>query len=242
MALTERGSLVAALKAACGAEMRFGATVREILVSRGVAGVTLAEGESIAAPLVLSSLPRYRTEALAGLERPPVLAPVGAAQITLTLSDGFTLPPLLDDARAILAMTPEDYADAHEAARAGKLAAQLPLTLVAEGPRRLLLTAPLAPVSPTQGWAAFQTPFAAAAIKSLRRHLPGLSGALTGVSVTPPRRLARASLAQLVAPAQARAVTRIERLWLCGDEVEPVPCLSGRAGRFAAHFAAKALQ
>jgi phytoene dehydrogenase-like protein len=150
------------------------------------------------------------------------------------------LPPLLQDAHAVLAMLPEDYADAHEAARAGRVAEPLPLALVVEGPRRLVLTAPVAPVAPPGGWKAFQAPFAAAAIRSLRRQLPGLGAALSGVTVMPPRMRARASLAQLLAPASARATTRVERLYLCGEDAEPVPCVSGRAGRFAAHFAMRA--
>jgi hypothetical protein len=28
-------------------------------------------------------------------------------------------------------------------------------------------------------------------------------------------------------------------LFLCGADAEPVPCVSGRAGRFAAHFVRK---
>jgi phytoene dehydrogenase-like protein len=167
---------------------------------------------------------------------------VGAAQIRLTLAEGWALPPLLDEARAVLALLPEDYADAHEAARAGRLPSPLPLSLVAEDPRTLVLTLPLAPLAPPGGWAAFQMPLAAAAIRGLRRHLPGLADALTGVAVTPPRPLARASLAQLVAPALARAAPPVARLYLCGEEAEPVPCVSGRAGRFAAHFAAHALR
>lgn len=241
VALAQHGSVGMALKAACDAELRFGARVTEILVLRGAAGVRLADGDLIEARAVISSLPRARTEKLAGFERPAILRTVGAAQILLTLEDGFTLPPALDGARAVLALQPEDYADAQEAARAGRLPSPLPLSLVAEGPRRLVLTAPVAPVAPPQGWAALQAPFAATAVRSLRRHVPGLGSALTGVTVTPPRAFAHTGLAQLLAPALTRAATRVERLYLCGEEAEPVPCVSGRAGRFAAHFAARAL-
>jgi phytoene dehydrogenase-like protein len=152
------------------------------------------------------------------------------------------LPPLLDEARAVLALAPEDYADAHEAARAGRLPSPLPLSLVAEDPRTLLLSVPLAPLAPPGGWTGLQAPLAAAAVRALRRHLPGLGSALTGVVVTPPRPRERAGLAQLLAPALVRAGTPVERLYLCGEEVEPVPCISGRAGRFAACFASRALQ
>ncbi len=242
LALPERGSLIAALKSACGAERRFGAQVAQIAVTRGGAGVRLEDGERIEAGAVLSSLPRAKTERLAGLNRPAAARAVGEARILLTLAEGYALPPALPEARALLAMTPQDYADAHEAARAGRLAPLLPLSLVADGPRRLVLSLPLAPVAPEGGWPAFQASIAAAAIKSLRRHLPGLGAALTGVTVTPPRAYARTGLAHLLAPALARAATGVERLYLCGEEAEPVPCVSGRAGRFAAYFAARALE
>ena len=242
VAMPERGSLIAALKSAYGGERRFGALVTEILAAQGVAGVRLEDGEIIEARAVLSSLSRAKTEKLAGLGRPAAARAMGEAKILLTLAEGFVLPPALDQARALLAMTPQDYADAHEAARAGRLPRLLPLSLSAEGPRRLVLSLPLAPVAPPGGWTSFQAPFAAAAIRSLRRHLPGLSEALTGVTVTPPKPFARAGLAQLMAPALARAATGVERLYLCGEEAEPVPCVSGRAGHFAAHFAARALE
>jgi phytoene dehydrogenase-like protein len=242
VALPERGSLIAALRGACDAELRFGATVTEILTSRGVTGVRLADGETIEARTVLSSLTRARTEALAGVARPVTLRAVGEAQLTITLAEGFLLPPLLEGARVVLALAPEDYADAYEAARAGRLPSPLPLSLVGDGPRRLLLTAPLMPVAPPEGWAALRAPFAAAALQATRRHLPGVTAFLAGVTVTPPRPFMRPSLSHLLAPALTRATTRVERLYLCGEEAEPAPCVSGRAGRFAAHFAARALQ
>lgn len=241
VALAERGSLVSALKTACGAEMRFGARVTEIVHARGAAGVRLG-GEMIEARAVLSTLTRARTEALAGFDHPVSVSAVGEAQIRLTLAEGSALPPLLEEARMVLSLLPEDYADAHEAARAGRLPSPLPLSLVAETPRALVLTLPLTPVAPPEGWAALQVPLAAAAVRGLRRCLPGIADALTGVTVTPPRARARAGLAQLLAPALARATTRVERLYLCGEEAEPVPCISGRAGRFAAAFAGRALE
>jgi len=242
VAVAEEGSLTTALRAACDAQIRFGASVTEILATRGVSGVRLADGETIEARVVLSSLTRAKTEALAGLARPVVARAVGEARITLTLADWFVLPPLLGEARIVLGLTPEDYADAYEAARAGRLASLLPLSLVAQTPHRLVLAAPLAPVTPQQGWAALQAPFAAQAVRAFRRHIPGLAAALTGVTVTPPAAFARPGLAHLLAPALTRATTRVDGLYLCGEEAEPVPCVSGRAGRFAAHFAAKALQ
>jgi phytoene dehydrogenase-like protein len=243
VATPKPGSLVAALRAASGAELRLGAKVCEVLVWRGAAmGVRLAEGETFDARVVLSSLSRHASESLAGLSRPPRHSAVGEAALTLTLRDGFVLPASLAGGRAVLAGTPQDYADAHEAARAGRLSPALPLMVMAESPHRLRLTTPLAPVSPPGGWGALTAPFAAAAIRHLSRHMPGLAEALTGVRLTPPRTRPRASLAQLLAPAAIRAATGIDRLYLCGEDAEPLPAVSGRAGRLAAYFAGQALR
>jgi phytoene dehydrogenase-like protein len=180
-------------------------------------GVRLQGGETIGARAVLSSRTRGASAALAGLERPQTFSEAGDARIVFTLGEGVTLPPALAAGRCVAALPPADCADAHEAARAGRLPRLVPFAVTAETPR----------------------PLAAGLIKTLSRQVPGLARALTGVTVTPPRLRPRASLAQLLAPAFERAVTRVPGLYLCGEDAEPVPCVSGRAGRFAAHFALK---
>jgi phytoene dehydrogenase-like protein len=240
MALAVPGTLTAALRRASNAELQTDCTVAEILVTRGRAvGVRLQGGETIGARAVLSSRTRGASAALAGLERPQTFSEAGDARIVFTLGEGVTLPPALAAGRCVAALPPADCADAHEAARAGRLPRLVPFAVTAETPRSLVVDLPLMPVSPPEGWTALKAPLAAGLIKTLSRQVPGLARALTGVTVTPPRLRPRASLAQLLAPAFERAVTRVPGLYLCGEDAEPVPCVSGRAGRFAAHFALK---
>jgi phytoene dehydrogenase-like protein len=239
-ALAVPGTLVAALRRASSAELQLGAPVAEIRVQRGQAtGVRLADGEMVGARAVLSSLPRAASERLAGLERPRDDSAVGEARIVFTLGEGVALPPALQAGRCVAALPPEDLADAHEAARAGTLPSLLPFEVVAETPRSLVVSLPLMPVSPPQGWTALQAELAAQTVRILSRQVPGLARALTGVAVTPPARRPRATLARLLAPAFEHAITHVPGLYLCGEDAEPVPCISGRAGRFAAQFVQK---
>jgi phytoene dehydrogenase-like protein len=239
-ALCEPGSLVGALRRASGARIEPGAGVREILVKRGaVVGVMLDDGERISARAVLSSLTRARSERLAGLERPDESGALGEAQLVLSLAEELALPAEIRHGRAVAALMPEGYADAHEAARAGRLPPLPPYAVVAESARRLIVTLPLVPVAPGEGWPALEAKLAAGIIKRMSRHLPGLARSLTGVTVTRPRARPRPSLSHLLAPALARATTHVPGLYLCGEDAEPLPCVSGRAGRFAAHFASK---
>lgn len=238
VSLAVPGTLMAALRRACGATVEPGMAVTEVMVSRGQAmGVRLEDGDVVSARAVLSSLSGGASEKLAGLDRPLDNSQVGAARMVFTMGEGVELPPELKAGRCVMALRARDCADAHEAARAGTLCTLPPFEVVAETPRRLAVTLPLMPVSPMGGWHGLEAKLAAQLIRRLSRSMPGLASALTGVLVTPPGAQPRASLAQLLAPAHARAISRVPGLYLCGDTAEPVPCISGRAGRFAAHFA-----
>jgi phytoene dehydrogenase-like protein len=240
VALPVPGTLTVALRRAARAELQTGMSVAEIMVARGQAvGVRLADGEVVSARAVLSSLSRNASERLAGLERPREASLLGEARIVFTLGEAAALPQMLLIGRCVAALPPEDCADAHEVARAGRLPSLPPFTVVAETPRALAVSLPLMPVTPKEGWAALKAPLAAQMLRTLQRQVPGLAQSLTGVTVTPPRTRQRASLAQLLVPAFERAVTRVPGLYLCGEDAEPVPCISGRAGRFAAHFVSK---
>jgi len=238
VSLAVPGTLIAALRRACGATVEPGMAVTDVMVSRGQAvGVRLEDGDVVSARAVLSSLTGGASEQLAGLDCPLDNSQVGAARIVFTIGEGVDLPPELKTGRCVMALRPRDCADAHEAARAGKITPLPPFEIVAETPRRLAVTLPLMPVSPAGRWNALEARLAAQLVRLLSQQMPGLASALTGVLVTPPRAQPRASLAQLLAPAHARAISRVPGLYLCGDTAEPLPCISGRAGRFAAHFA-----
>ena len=240
LALAVPGTLMAALRRASNAEVQTDWMVAEILVTCGRAvGVRLQDGDMVGARAVLSSRTRSASEALAGLDRPQTFSEAGDARIVFTLGDGVALPPAVAAGRCFAALPTADCADAYEAARAGRLPPLVPFSVTAETPRSLVVDLPLMPVSPPQGWGALKAPLAATLVKTLSRHVSGLARVLTGVTVTSPRLRPRASLAQLLAPAFERAVTRVPGLYLCGEDAEPVPCVSGRAGRFAAHFALK---
>ena len=79
-----------------------------------------------------------------------------------------------------------------------------------------------------------RTRLAAQAVFALSRALPGLARAVAGVEVRV--RPQRAKLADLLAPPPARVATPIKGLLLAGEDAEPIPAISGRAGRLAARL------
>jgi phytoene dehydrogenase-like protein len=226
-AIARPGTLIAALTSALGmAQLRTQSRVVRILTKAGgVTGVMLADGAQIEADHIVSALPRAQTLALAGLESAaPVLA---EAKITLSLAAGF-LPPNLPAAWHVLAERPEIYADAHEAARAGRVADDVPMAW-AVLPDAIAVT--VRPVPAGLDGAA-RTRLAAQTVLRLARALPGLAQAMTGVEIhLSPQ---RAALADLLAPPSARLITPVKGLLLAGADAEPLPSLSGRAGRLAA--------
>jgi phytoene dehydrogenase-like protein len=64
--------------------------------------------------------------------------------------------------------------------------------------------------------------------------MPGLADALIHVEIrlTPQR----ARLADLLAPPPTRLRMPVKGLFLAGDDAEPLPSISGRAGRLAARL------
>ena len=224
------GSLVSALKQAQGmAQFRRGAQVSRILTrAGGVTGVALADGSEIEADQVISTLSRPRTLKLAGL--PASEARIGEAQILLRLAPGAKvrgLPP----ARHIVAARPDSHADAHEAARTGRIAANLPMEWVMLAPDLIAVTA--RPV-PAKLSAESRARLAAQVVLALSRVLPGLMEELSGVEIR--LRPGRARLADLLQPPRARILTPVKGLFLAGEEAEPLPAICGRAARMAARL------
>jgi phytoene dehydrogenase-like protein len=194
------------------------------LVLRGgaVAGVRLGNGEEFEAGIVLSSLSRSATLAWNGA--PPPKGEIGEARLLLALREKIAFPP----ARLILAERSGIYADAHEAARAGRLAAELPMEFVAAAPDRIAVT--IRPV-PAHLSGEDRVQLAARAVQALSRQAPGAARLVNGIRFSSSS--GRATLAQLLAPSIARVKTGIAGLYLCGADAEPLASLSGRAARIA---------
>ncbi|HEX3674686.1 MAG TPA: NAD(P)/FAD-dependent oxidoreductase [Rhizomicrobium sp.] len=251
---------LAACAKARGVEIQTGASVARVLVEDdGVAGVVLTSGETIAATRVLSSLSRGRTlrdfalsagigfDALAAL---PAAAKTGEAKVVMTLK---ALPPFSgmavpDMARFIVADRPDVYAAAFSAALAGKLPGELALEFVI--PSRIepalaphgqhVLSALVRPV-PLAMDAAMKTELAAKVVGALDAHAPGLSKNVSAVEVLSPKDIAERyghnedGFGFMLSNWNTRIMTPISGLLLCG--AEPVPSISGRAGRIAASLA-----
>jgi phytoene dehydrogenase-like protein len=227
-AVAQSGTLVASLRRALGmAQLRTGARVTGILTKAGgVTGVVLADGSEIEADHIVSTLSRAETLTMAGL--PQSLPAIAEARILLNLKSEFVVPDT-PPARHILATRPDMHADAHEAARAGKLAPELPMEWVMLAPDRIAVT--VRPV-PAALAAEQRVRLAAKVVLALSRAIPGLADAMTGVEIR--LRPQRARLGDLLAPPPARLVTPIKGLLLAGEDAEPLPAISGRAGRLAA--------
>ncbi len=226
------GTLVWSLiKAAATADFRCCASVTGIATKAGVVtGVRLATGEVIEAPLVLSSLSGGATMALTGA--PPLQHRVAEVRLLISLREKIAFPPV----RLVLAERPGIYADAHEAARSGRLAAELPMELAAAAPDKITVT--LRPVPAMLG-KDDHAQLAARAVQALSRQVPGAAALVSGVRFMPSTTGARATLAHLLAPSAVRVKTRFAGLYLCGADAEPLACLSGRAARIAAALALK---
>jgi phytoene dehydrogenase-like protein len=241
-ALPACGSLIAALtRASRAADLRMAAPVTRILIKNGEAtGVALEDGTEIKARMLLSAISTTATEKL--LRAPHTeLAQVGEAQLVLRTSGMPEFPMPFNTGRMIIADNAGVYADAYEAARAGNLPCELPLECVAAGDR-LIVTARPVPAQPRGGWEALRPLLAARVVKAVNSHAPGFARAITGVEFRLPKAQPRAGLAHLLAPPAARLKSRWPNLLLCGRDAEPVPSVSGRAGRMAAALAARSLQ
>jgi len=226
------GTLVWSLiKAAASADFRCCAQVTGIVTKAGaVAGVTLATGEAIEAPLVLSSLSGGATLALT--VAPPPSLRIGEVRLLITLRERIDFPAV----RLILAERPGIYVDAHEAAQAGRLPAEVPMEFAAAAQDKIAVT--LRPV-PTSLGPEDRAHLAARAVQALSRRVPGAAALVSGVRFAASHPDVRANLAQLMAPSAVRVKTKFAGLYLCGADAEPLACLSGRAARIATTLALK---
>jgi phytoene dehydrogenase-like protein len=195
---------------AAGAELRLRTLVADILVDRDarVTGVALASGETIAAPLVLSSLSRRRSLSYASLRAALGFGDVaeierekpGAQMAHVTLAvdvepviAGSTVPVR---GRFVVAERLESLAMAHAAAQTGRLPNELTMevtlpiaadaTLAPAGRHLVSVLAGPLPMTVEGGWREAKPLLAAKVIAALSRHIPGLTKHLVGVEVLSP--------------------------------------------------------
>jgi phytoene dehydrogenase-like protein len=259
---TNGGLAGAALRAAlaAGAELRNSAPVTEILISAGRAsGVRLANGETIDAGLVLSSLSRSVTQALLpigafGLSHPESAhaPPIGTARVLLS----FDREPRFGDdlptaARFVVADRIESLVAARDMSLAGAIPDELVFDAVPVAPRMstaqyaLLLRIRPVPIAPSGGWDAARAVLAARAVSALGTFDRSLKSAVVALRIATPQDVMReygkgssaATVERLLQPAGHRITTPVENLLLCGPDAEPVSDLAGRAARLAARRA-----
>ena len=142
---------------------------------------------------------------MAGL--PQATPTIGEAQILLRLAPGFAVPDM-PPARHILAARPDIHADAHEAARAGRIAAESADGMgdAGAGPDR----GDGAAGAGGAGRGAARCGWRRRAVLALSPAMPGLADALTGVEIR--LRPQRARLADLLAPPPSRLLTPVKGL------------------------------
>ncbi len=229
-AIARPGSLVSALSDAMGmAQLRTRSRVTAIHAQAGgVTGVSLADGSHIEADHVVSTLSRAQTLRLAGL--PDKAPPIAQLQMLLRLTSGFH-PPEGPATRHILASQPDVHAAAHDAARGGLVAPDVPMEWVVLDADSIAVTA--RPV-PAHLSTEDRVRLAAQLVLALSRDIPGLSRNLAGLELRIQPQ--RARLADLLMPPASRILTPIHGLLLAGEDAEPLPAISGRAGRLAAQW------
>jgi phytoene dehydrogenase-like protein len=262
------GALVSALESAAlasGVTIRKDARARHLAVEGGkVRGVELESAASVEASIVLSSLSRNVT--LRELVRPgdagfaredePEAPKTGCAKVLLAF-DG--LPAIgasetPQSARFVVAERPESLIEAHEAARAGRLADELVFEFVlptasdAElAPGKHILSALVRPVpfAPVGGWPSMKALLAAKVLAALERFAPGASRRAIAAKIFAPDEMAkrdgegsaRRHPGHALHDWRERARTPVSNLWLCGADADAVSAVSGRAGRIAARMA-----
>lgn len=240
-------------------EVRTGAPVEALLTTHGdISGVRLASGETIAAPMVLSSLSRTQTLALAppgaagfalAAQRGAGNSSITSAQLLLSLDHlpnfgGVAVPRA---ARFVVAERLETFITAHALARVGKIADEVPFEFVVPS----AFDAAMAPVGqhvvsilarPLPVQHGRREDLLSKIVATLDRFASGLSRHIVHSELLDPednvdRGGARGESGRLLQSWDLRVRTSIPGLMLCGTDAEPVGALSGRAGRIAALLA-----
>lgn len=193
-----------------GVELRMGVSVGDLCVDGegNVRGVRLAGGETVAAPLVLSSLSRRKTLSFNGareaigfgaasaLERHKPKVTMARVTLALDASPVFhgNVVPL--GARFVIADRVESLASAHAAAYAGRLPQELTMeaiiasaaepSLAPSGQHLVSVLVGPVPVALEGGWRTQKSALAARVVAALSHYATGLSRHLVGVEVLTP--------------------------------------------------------
>ncbi len=252
-----RSNLRRVLAAAAGVEVRRGAAVRRVAVTDGRAtGVVLADGEEIAAPVVVSSADPRAT--LLGLVEPGWLDPEFAHAVRCIKCRGVvarvTLAVDRDPGFSTLAVSPSlEYLEhAYDDAKYGRVSANPYLEARVDG-GRVDVHVQYAPYAPADGgWdEGRRRALGNAVIERLALHAPALGSAVTGSEVLTPRDLedrhgltegnayhGELTLDQILfmrpVAGWSRYRTPIRGLFLCGAGTHPGGAIAGGAGRLAA--------
>lgn len=248
-----------------GIEIRRGAEIAAIDVRAGhVAGITLASGEHLAAPVVVSGADPRRT--LLELMDPGWLDPEITRAIGNIRSRGVTarVHVTLDRApgfaRLVVAPSLDHLERASDDAKYGRISQQpyleaRAINAAANGRHRLEVDVQYAPYELADGeWdASRRSALGDRVVHTLAEHLPGGDTAITERSVLTPRDLeasagwpegqpdhAELSLDQFLwmrpIPALARYRTPVAGLYLCGPAMHPGGGIIGAAGAHAARM------
>jgi phytoene dehydrogenase-like protein len=221
-----------------------------LLAGGRIAGVELAAGERLEAPLVLSSLSHRDTLALApaaarGLGAAQRLGPAVPAGVSLVFGLARqTADALLQPGhRNIVAEKPDAYAAALAAARLGKLPDE-PLLELSLPPQAAAVDAPASrvrlhvrawPIPPD--YLVERDAVSRVVAAAVERVAPGFSQRIASCDLLPPRDSEPPSVARLCASAEERIRTAIPGLFLSGRAAEPADAVSCRAARQAARLA-----
>lgn len=259
-------AVIAALVRACadaGVDLRPATPVARVAVAGDrVAGVVLADGSVLSAPLVLSTLGALETHRLAGIAQFDAevwarLRRVRARGVTAHLTLTLAAPPPGDLAGARLVVAPSVTAveAALRPAKYGEMAAAPVLEAVLLPGPRLSVLAQAAPVDLAGGWDAAARALLAARVRAvLAAALPGIAPLITAAQVTSPAEVMAATGAPgghwhqgEMTPDQmlmlrpiagaARHATALPGLWLAGAAAHPGGDLTGTAGTNAARLA-----
>lgn len=232
---------------AAGVRLRRNTEVAHLaLDGEAVRGAVLSSGEMVEGRTIVSGLSRRKTlleflppgvVGFASARRLGEHPHVGEAKVVLSLK---APPPAFGEpARYLVGESLSAAVTAYGEARSGVLPSDLFLEVVVpetaiDGSVLMVVAVRPVPVSPPEGWPAMTASLVHAVLKTLEHIQPGLTASVTGLGFVPPHRGDAFHLAEMAAPWASRITTPVRGLFLCGASAEPVPCLSGRAGRIAA--------